>query len=61
MELDVIKMLINQGGGYLLAGVIFWFYQKNVTGLLRETKKIIKENTEAMQEIKTVVEFLAKR
>jgi len=51
MTTEVIQMIIQEGGGYLLAGVIFWFYQKSVQGLIRDSKRVIKENTEAFHEL----------
>lgn len=51
MTTEIVQMIIQEGGGYLLAFVIFWFYQKNVNGLLRDTKRVIKENTEAFHSL----------
>lgn len=51
MDTEIIRTLIKEGGGYILAAFIFWFYQKNVTGLMRDSKKAIKENTEAFHQL----------
>jgi|LGOV01.1.fsa_nt_gb hypothetical protein len=51
MSKEVLEMLIRQGGGYLFGGVIFFFYQKAMAGLIRDSKRVITENTKAFHQL----------
>lgn len=63
MENTIIQYLIQQGSGYALAALIFWFYRKDVMKKIDEIKvdkdiliTVISENKAALEKLTVLIE-----